>query len=145
MDRKEYRRAYYLAHREKLIAQTRAHQLAHVEERKEYMRKYAEEHKESIVPYKKEKARIAWLTLKEPIFERLGKVCIQCGYSNQGALQIDHINGGGSEHRRQITGPSKYYQEILADPLIEEHYQILCANCNQLKKTLNNEYRRKRK
>ena len=133
MDRKEYRRAYYLVHREKLIAQTRAHQLAHAEERKEYMRKYAEEHKETIAPYKKEKSKQSWSFLKEKLLSEFGTKCANCGFENPLALQIDPIFGGGSKHRRLVTG-SKYYEEILGDPDRHNKYQVLCANCNFIKR-----------
>ena len=144
MDRKEYRRAYYLAHREKLIAQTRAHQLAHVEERKEYMRKYAEEHRDELATYKQVAGKVARDAEHEKVFDLLGSVCVRCGFSDKRALNVDHINGGGHQHRLAV-GSSSYWRVILTDPEAHTKYQILCSNCNQIKRIENHECRGKTK
>lgn len=59
------------------------------------------------------------------------------GYvSRNWALQIDHVNGDGYIKRKSI----KSYEAQLKD--IKEHkeeYQVLCANCNWIKKYENKE------
>lgn len=69
--------------------------------------------------------------LREQIFNILGHQCVRCGFSNKLALQIDHINGGGSQERRGFSNPSKYLKKVLANT---SGYQILCANCNWIKR-----------
>jgi RNase P subunit RPR2 len=77
------------------------------------------------------------LKMKEKIFEVLGHVCKRCGFSDKRALQVDHINGGGTRHRRDLSRSYfRFYQDILKEP---NKYQILCANCNWIKKFENNE------
>jgi hypothetical protein len=66
--------------------------------------------------------------------------CVQCGFSDIRALQIDHINGGGGKHFRESVSSARYYKEMLVYP---ENYQILCANCNWIKRYTNNERRSK--
>lgn len=61
--------------------------------------------------------------------------CVQCGFSDIRALQIDHINGGGGKHFKK-RGSVKYYKDMLVQ---SEDYQILCANCNWIKRYTNNE------
>jgi hypothetical protein len=61
-----------------------------------------------------------------------GGQCIRCGFDDWRALQIDHVNGGGRNEFRQ-SQPAKYYQRI-ADNVGTGEYQLLCANCNQIKK-----------
>lgn len=45
-------------------------------------------------------------------------------------LQVDHINGGGQKERKE-TSLHKIYHKILEH---SEDYQLLCANCNWLKR-----------
>jgi hypothetical protein len=55
-------------------------------------------------------------------------------------LQIDHVNGNGSKERKNIT-LSLFLKKVLADK--EGNYQLLCANCNFIKKHINNEVPKK--
>ena len=63
--------------------------------------------------------------------------CVKCGFSDIRALQIDHINGGGSKHKRSCSGSHEYYKTMIVYP---EDYQLLCANCNQIKKCEDREH-----
>jgi len=77
--------------------------------------------------------------LKSEIFAILGCNCVNCGFSDKRALQIDHINGGGNQERKN-RGAASQYRFILTK--LEEgskDYQILCANCNWIKRAENNE------
>jgi len=57
--------------------------------------------------------------------------CRCCGESEIKFLSIDHIHGGGSEHREEIRGASMY--RWLKRHGYPEGYQVLCHNCNQAK------------
>jgi hypothetical protein len=46
-------------------------------------------------------------------------------------LQIDHVRGGGRQERKQLC-PEAVLQKILQ--VAGEGYQILCANCNWIKR-----------
>jgi hypothetical protein len=77
---------------------------------------------------------------RRQIVEYFGGKCIRCGYDDIRALQIDHVNGGGNQHR--INRKNKtigYYKEIMEDKT--NSYQLLCANCNQIKKVENGEHK----
>lgn len=83
-----------------------------------------------------------YLRIKNAIFALLGSKCVMCGFSDRRALQIDHINGGGSKERKIKYGRSAFdyiLKEILGG---SKKYQILCANCNWIKRAINNENRR---
>ena len=74
------------------------------------------------------------------VLEMLGLECVQCGFSDIRALQIDHVNGDGFKERkteRVIGNPYK----VMLKKVIEgsKDYQILCANCNWIKKVENKE------
>jgi len=69
--------------------------------------------------------------LRSLIFEKYGLKCAECSYSDIRALQIDHINGGGNVEVRKLKRPL-YYEKVLQDK--KGLYQILCANCNWIKR-----------
>jgi len=71
--------------------------------------------------------------VKNEIFNLLGGVkCNHCGFSDQRALQIDHKNGGGTKERKGLhENPKAFYRLISKNP---NNYQILCANCNWIKR-----------
>ena len=77
-----------------------------------------------------------YLSLKKRLFEFLGNKCAICGFSNIFALQLDHINGGGNRERKKLKSATSIYLKALKHP---ENYQILCANCNWIKRGINNE------
>ena len=77
---------------------------------------------------------------RNEIMERLGPKCCKCGFSDKRALQIDHIYGGGRVHMLSVGfGGRSYYKSILEDPDLEAKFQILCANCNWIKRYENKE------
>ena len=72
---------------------------------------------------------------REQVYDVLGHKCIICGFSDKRALQIDHIfNNGLSEYR--ILGSSYAICKKIVEMGDEAktEYQILCANCNWIKR-----------
>jgi len=76
------------------------------------------------------KAKVA--SLKEQIYDKHGHGCCRCGYADKRALQIDHIFGGGTKERAVVKSTVTYLKKVLADKT--GLYQILCANCNWIKR-----------
>lgn len=83
---------------------------------------------------------------KSRVYQLLGNKCSNCGFSDIRALQIDHVNGGGSNKERNRN--SSYYKKVAKSiEKNEKEFQILCANCNWIKrweKGENPNYYRKR-
>jgi hypothetical protein len=85
--------------------------------------------------------RDKWLSpnqeLKKQAFQILGNKCsnpecaVPGGMADIRALQIDHINGGGKQELIAIHSTG-IYKKIIAGEIKE--YQILCANCNWIKR-----------
>lgn len=67
--------------------------------------------------------------LKQKVMKKLGQRCVDCGFNDIRILHIDHINGCGNKHR--INGSNQRLVHVL-DNL--DLYQLLCPNCNFLKK-----------
>jgi len=85
------------------------------------------------------KFRNARKKLREAVVNFLGGKCARCGFNDIRALQIDHIHGGGTKELRKYS-PSVMYHSILSGKFPKEKYQILCANCNWIKRHENQEY-----
>lgn len=74
------------------------------------------------------------------IFDLLGFKCCRCGFDDIRALQIDHVNGDGSQHRAIPGNSISYFKGILKKVMEgSKDFQILCANCNWIKRAEKNE------
>lgn len=62
--------------------------------------------------------------------------CLCCGESERDFLVIDHINGHGNEHRKQIFGRLQggyaFYRWLVKQGY-PPGFQVLCSNCNMSK------------
>ena len=76
------------------------------------------------------------------LLKSLGNKCVNCGFSDIRALQIDHKNGDGSADKKRFkkqTGTMvTYYSRNVKEAT--QKLQILCANCNWIKRAENKEY-----
>jgi hypothetical protein len=70
------------------------------------------------------------------VITHLGGKCNKCGFNDIKALQIDHINGGGRKDRNGLI--LGFFKKVLADD--SDNYQLLCANCNTIKRIVNHEH-----
>lgn len=74
---------------------------------------------------------------KRLALEKLGNKCAACGETRTGVLQFDHIKPirrkkvGGIMERGPSTVQTS--RRIVLDPHPEKTWQILCANCHQIK------------
>jgi len=72
------------------------------------------------------------LNLRSQIIQLYGCQCFGCGNPHYGFLEIDHILGGGAQHRRDCGGDIAMYRAILAEGYRPDKYRVLCKVCNQL-------------
>lgn len=70
--------------------------------------------------------------LRKEILEHYGLVCKCCGETQVKFLSIDHINGGGNKHRKEVVGHSSIYQWLKTNKY-PDGFQTLCHNCNMSK------------
>lgn len=105
---------------------------------KEYYKKYPNKRRSYHKKYYKreklyinQKSRNRYANFYQQAFNALGDKCIKCGFTDKRALQIDHIDGGGSIERRKNRGSYQYYKNMVNNITNKKvKYQILCANCN---------------
>jgi hypothetical protein len=64
-----------------------------------------------------------------------GALCVRCEFKDVRALQIDHVHGNGAEMRRTPGGRGvTLYNAIIKGRVDRAHFQVLCANCQWIKK-----------
>jgi hypothetical protein len=63
-----------------------------------------------------------------------GGKCTCCGETEPTFLTIDHKNGGGNKHRKNIggygSGGTSFYNWLKIQGYPKEDYELLCWNCN---------------
>lgn len=67
--------------------------------------------------------------LRKDVIQRYGGKCHCCEETEYRFLTIDHIDGGGTEHRKKVGQGYKFYL-WLRNHSYPEGFQILCWNCN---------------
>ena len=127
-------REYYLNHKDHILKMTKQYRI--INGRKESPQTVARNRITTQAWYDKnkdqinEKKRQNRYKLKLKIFNAYGgPICTCCGETTINFLCIDHMNGGGQEHRRTIGGGHWFYQ-WLEKNRYPTGYQVLCMNCN---------------
>lgn len=67
------------------------------------------------------------------VLAAFGGKCATCGFSDPRALQIDHVNDDGYLDKWDRLDAVKFKRMVLAEAHTGR-YQILCANCNWIKR-----------
>jgi len=138
----EYNHAYYLTHKEQINAKDKEEYWQNRDKALLRQRKYRKAHKVVLKNKKhewyerrKKDIRQRDRLLRLRVLEKLGGKCAKCGFSDLRALQVDHVQNNGYEERKQLHW-RKYYKIILnlTDEELKRNYQLLCANCNWIRK-----------
>ena len=79
---------------------------------------------------------------KDKLYQIFDNRCSGCGFNNIGCLTLDHKNGKGRQERKSRFGGYyirfyKYYSEHPEEA--KQNLELLCFNCNLVKKHLNGE------
>jgi len=160
-DKKAADRKYYLKNRDRERQKAREYYRENAEIIKARTRKWYNDHKndEDYKIRKKEQTRRHYLNNRDERLEWhrqywekgrlelinfLGGKCVRCGFNDYRALQIDHIYGGGTREIGRygyLKDPRKLLEKIKQE---KDKYQLLCANCNWIKRYENKENATKR-
>lgn len=99
--------------------------------------------KTSIYEKTKERSKQIHKELRELLFEILGKECVKCGFDDIRVLQIDHIKGRGVQEIKKFGSSYSMWKFYLDNQQhIPTNLQVLCPNCNWIKRMENNEHRK---
>jgi len=84
--------------------------------------------------------------LRQTLMMALGTVCQKCGFKDSRALQFDHVHGNGRKTQRDKglwKNRLRFYKYLIKNPeYTVNEIQLLCANCNWIKRYENNEVQR---
>jgi hypothetical protein len=69
---------------------------------------------------------------RKEVLNHYGSNCACCGRPDMGVHEIDHINGGGTKHIKQLKSGSAFYRWLKKQGF-PEGFQTLCPTCNKLK------------
>lgn len=87
---------------------------------------------------RREQAKVIRQKRRQRILAHYGNKCVCCGEDEPCFLAIDHIDGGGNEHRRQIGNnpshrcgsSSTQFVKWIEKNNFPNTLQLLCHNCN---------------
>lgn len=137
-DRREYHKSWYQKNKIRLLERGKAYRAGRKELELLRHQKYVATHPEYLIRHNYNNRT----RYRDILFSVLGERCIRCGFSDRRALQLDHLNGKGrKDYKSKGGGP--YYYKYYADHLEEakQKLQVLCANCNWIKRHENKEHR----
>lgn len=129
----EYKRQYG-----KLYYATADHRQKRRQREKQYRQKHAEKLKFKLEEWRRKHPRYGGLKYRKEhnlIVTRLGGKCQKCGFTDRRALQIDHVNNDGDQERKNFSSTEIIARLLkLDETTLHTNYQVLCANCNWIKK-----------
>lgn len=66
---------------------------------------------------------------RQTVFDYYDNKCECCGETHKEFFSIDHINGDGAKHRREVLKGKDIYIWLIRNNF-PEGFRILCMNCN---------------
>lgn len=136
-------REKYLKNREKRLAYVREYRKLYPEKVRLSNKKSREKHREKRLIYRKlyretvgqwywdkqlEGQKRRRDRMRRIVIEHYGNECSCCKENEYGFLTIDHVNGGGTKHRKTVTATSLPF--FIVKNNFPKDYQVLCYNCN---------------
>ena len=109
---KEWGKRYYEDNKETVNERNKIWAAKNPESLRKSRKKFTRKRKEYIIAY----------------YSNNTNKCECCNESNIEFLTVDHINGDGAQHRREIGGGHLYHW--LTKNKYPEGFRILCLNCN---------------
>lgn len=84
-------------------------------------------------PEVKARVRARGREIKQIVISNLGGKCACCGETEPRFLTVEHIGGGGNQHRKQYYNSSyAVYRAIILEGYPRDKYEVLCWNCNMV-------------
>lgn len=105
------------------------------EKRKQYLKEWIKRNKDRVRELQKQER----VNLRKQVIQHYGGECACCGENIFEFLAIDHINGGGIKHRKEVfgknwrTGTGQNMCRWLRKNGFPKGFQVLCHNCNSAK------------
>lgn len=136
---REWRKLYWNKNRQKFLEKKKQYYEKNKDFVKKQRMKYYEKNKDFCQSFMRNYNKNRRARIRSIILWYFGYHCSKCGYNaDPRALQLDHINGGGSQEQKALGPISAYYYKKPQE--LFEKFQLLCANCNYIKRHENNEF-----
>ena len=143
----EYNRNYRLRHPEAIKQRDRRYYLNHKEEADARNRRWREAHRErrrmQAAEYRlshPDRNKEVYRRLRGRVLAALGGKCARCSFADRRALQVDHVDGGGLRELRHYKNRQYSYYLNIIHEAGSGKYQLLCANCNWIKRAERKEH-----
>jgi len=91
----------------------------------EAVRRYREAHADELAAGHREKHR----TTRQAVIDLYGRSCACCGEARWQFLALDHVDGGGNQHRKLVS-TTTLYRQLTKAGVVDPLYRLLCHNCN---------------
>lgn len=119
------------ANRHALLRDDPAYKKENVERAAEYAKR--PENREKVLRWSRVKTRDYRRRLREQILAAYGGICACCGDDHEEFLTIDHIDGQGAKHRKEMgfgNSSTKIYKWLIEQGYPKDNFRLLCYNCN---------------
>ena len=106
---------YYLKNREKKLEEMKECYYRNRKKRLEYRKKYSTSHKKEESEYNKKNKKEKHNKLKNIVYSHYGNKCqwSDCDCVDPDMFQIDHTNGGGRKHYKEIRTSTNLYKWLI--------------------------------
>lgn len=136
-EQKKYLRRYYRENGERLKTASYLYYLEHKEEVLSRTQNFQQT--DAFKAWKKQYDKKRYQEIREKVLTYYGNgklACVKCSFDDTRALSIDHIEGGGVQHKKLIGQTIYYWLRARSYP---KGYQTLCMNCQFIKREENHE------
>lgn len=118
--RNSYSQQYYAKNKPKIAAR---------------VKRYRVENPDLVRAWGRKAVRRQRLKVRNAVLRAYGATCACCGDRHTEFLALDHVNGDGAEHRRQLGGNrrSPRSHQVYVDVIrrgFPPEFRLLCHNCN---------------
>lgn len=115
---------------------------ANIEDRRNYEKRYRKDHPEwernKKAHWRRTDSAMKQVKeLKAEVLTHYGGgelACVECGFNDIRALSVDHINGGGYQHYKDLKRRGIFMYRWLKNENFPSGYQTLCMNCQFIKR-----------
>lgn len=122
---------YRVKHREAINARKRAAHAANPARGNERARRYRKENAATVRQANRQWRHQFWPALRAEFIAAYGGRCACCSESEPKFLDLDHVNGNGAKHRRELGNNQQVILFLKRSGWPKQGYQLLCCNCNQ--------------
>lgn len=100
----------------------------HAENHRAVNKAYREKHRDKFREIIRKNSLVHRIKRRRMVLDAYGGRCACCGEATPEFLSIDHINGGGSKHKREVKN---HVYSWLVKHNFPKGFRLLCHNCNQ--------------